>query len=71
MRTEYIGIIDTPSGYFGDTEPAHLCYDPETLKTYSVYPFGWHTSEIPPAISKEEVVWLINNHPILTGRFSL
>jgi len=71
MRTEYVCPAGIPDGYFDEKVNGQLCYDPETKNTYAVYPFGWHTAEIPPANSVEEVIWLLNHHPILTGRFTL
>lgn len=63
MKTEYIGCVYVPDGYFGETKMIHLCYDPESLKTLAVWPGGYYTSEVPPAVDSSEASWLISFHP--------
>ena len=68
MRTEYLGCYSVPDGYFGDRAICHFCFDPETGRTLAVHLFGFHASEVPPAVSAVEARWLITYHPICKGR---
>jgi hypothetical protein len=63
MRSEFLGTVSVPDGYFGDRKTGFAVYDPETLKTWMVFPFGYGSFSVPPATSSEEARWLINHHP--------
>ena len=64
MRSEYLGAAIVPDGFLGATIQVHLCYDPESLHTIGVWTGGTFTTEIPPALSATEALWLIAHHPI-------
>lgn len=69
MKTDYIGVFQVPDGYFGEKAIIHLCFDPQTHHCLEVHVLGFFRSCIPPATNKEEVVWLMQNHPACKNRF--
>lgn len=69
MKTEYIGVFQVPDGYFGEKAIIHLCFDKQTFCTLEVHETGYFRSCIPPATTKEEVIWLMQNHPVCKGRY--
>lgn len=71
MRTDYIGCFRVPDGYFGEKAIIHLCFDPQTLCCLEVHESGYFRSCIPPATTKDEAVWLIQNHPSCKNRFEV
>jgi hypothetical protein len=64
MTTTYLGQFRVIDGYNGDYAYPHFCFDQLTGYTYAVYPFGSHKTQVPKALSPQEALWLINNHPI-------
>lgn len=69
MKTEYIGAFVVPDGYFGDKALIHLCFDQRTLCCIEVHATGFFRSVIPLATTKDEVMWLMGNHPACKGRY--
>lgn len=69
MKTEYIGSFQVPNGYFGENVIIYLCFDPKTHCCLEVHATGYFRSCVPPATTKEEVKWLMKNHPSCKDRF--
>lgn len=70
MKTCFIKQVTRPEGYNGASVLVNLVYDPETRDTIEVHPHGYHNSHIPPALSCDEVLWLIENHPSCRNFYS-
>ena len=63
MKTYYIGAYEVPDGYFGEKAIIHLVFDEQTTCCYEVSQEGYFRSQIPPALTVDEVTWLLNNRP--------
>lgn len=69
MKTIVLASASVPDEYFGNRTRAFLVYDPDTLLTYEVYPFGHMRSVVPLAVDEEEARWLLKNHPAAQRRY--
>jgi hypothetical protein len=59
-----------PDGYFGNKAKIELAFDEISGKTYGIIKEGCFTTHVPQALSEDEALWLIKNHPSCYRHFS-
>jgi hypothetical protein len=70
MKQKVFATAYVPDGYFGKKAFVELAFDAESGKTIAICEVGCYTTHIPQALSKDESLWLIKNHPSCYKHFT-